>query len=55
MKIEHGVIIALLLVLIFLQARTSGYLDQPSKTSVSSTSSLGFYNKAGAAPTYGGN
>lgn len=53
MKIAHGIIIALLLILIFLQAKKSGYLDQPSKTSVSSTSSLGFYNKSGNAPTYG--
>jgi hypothetical protein len=53
MKIEHGIIIVLLLILIFLQAKKSGYPENPSKTTVSSTSSLGFYNKSGNAPTYG--
>lgn len=49
MKIEHMVIIALLLVLIFMQARSNYGVENPTKTSISSTSNLGFYG--GSAPS----
>jgi hypothetical protein len=45
MKSEHMVIIGLLLALIFLQVKSKYGLEDPTKTSVSG-SSTGFYKKA---------
>ena len=47
MKYEHGIIIALLLLLIFFQVKSKYGLERPAESSVGGKSaSLGFYKKS---------
>jgi len=52
MKTEHFIIIALLVILIFLQLRSGYGVEIPAKTNAINNTTLGFYEPTSLYPTY---